>query len=224
MEKMNYLDFLEKVKGKNIDEIYVYLNENEMLADEISATDEFLIIGEVVRRINLCDRKDSNQYSFLKRSIIYFEVLEKYTKFNVSSLDMGMENYNILVELALQRNELIYHFYQSINDVLKEQEIKIIGEMCKILDDTAQMNKIDSIEERLNNMFSGISDDKLKLIDGILAYNDPTMKMIKENLLDQTLMTEDNKEQINQVVDKMETLLEKEIKENGDDVGGNNRK
>lgn len=224
MEEMNYLEFLEDIKGKSIDEIYVYLNENEMLADEISVTDEFLIIGEVVRRINLCDRKDSNQYSFLKRSIIYFEVLEKYTKFNVSSLDMGMENYNILVELALQRNELVCHFYQSINDVLKEQEIKIIGEMCKLLDDAAQMNKIDSIEERLNNMFSGIGDDKLKLIDGILAYNDPTMKMIKENLLDQTLMTEDNKEQINQVVDKMETLLEKEIKENGDDVGGNNRK
>ena len=224
MEEMNYLDFLEEVKTKNVDEIYKYLNEQNILINEVSATDEFLIVGEVIRRINLCDREDSNQYSFLKRSIIYFEVIENYTNLNISSLDMGMENYNISIELALKKNDLIFHFYQSVQDVLKEQEIKIIGEMCKILDSASQMNKIDSIEQSINNMFSGISDDKLKLIDGILAYNDPTLKAIKDNLLDQTLMTEDNKKQVNQVIDKMETLLEKEIKENGDDINGDSRK
>lgn len=224
MEEMNYLDFLEEIKTKNVDEIYKYLNEQNILVSEMSATDEFLIVGEVIRRINLCDREDSNQYSFLKRSIVYFEVIENYTNLNISSLDMGMENYNISIELALKKNDLIFHFYQSVQDVLKEQEIKIIGEMCKILDSASQMNKIDSIEQSINNMFSGISDDKLKLIDGILAYNDPTLKAIKDNLLDQTLMTEDNKKQVNQVINKMETLLEKEIKENGDDINGDSRK
>lgn len=224
MEEMNYLDFLEEVKTKNVDEIYKYLNEQNILINEVSATDEFLIVGEVIRRINLCDREDSNQYSFLKRSIIYFEVIENYTNLNISSLDMGMENYNISIELALKKNDLIFHFYQSVQDVLREQEIKIIGEMCKILDSASQMNKIDSIEQSISNMFSGMSDDKLKLIDGILAYNDPTLKAIKDNLLDQTLMTEDNKKQVNQVIDKMETLLDKEIKENGDDINGDSRK
>lgn len=224
MEEMNYLDFLEEVKTKSADEIYKYLNEQNILINEVSATDEFLIVGEVIRRINLCDREDSNQYSFLKRSIIYFEVIENYTNLNISSLDMGMENYNISIELALKKNDLIFHFYQSVQDVLREQEIKIIGEMCKILDSASQMNKIDSIEQSISNMFSGMSDDKLKLIDGILAYNDPTLKAIKDNLLDQTLMTEDNKKQVNQVIDKMETLLDKEIKENGDDINGDSRK
>lgn len=224
MEEMNYLDFLEEVKTKNADEIYKYLNEQNILINEVSATDEFLIVGEVIRRINLCDREDSNQYSFLKRSIVYFEVIENYTNLNISSLDMGMENYNISIELALKKNDLIFHFYQSVQDVLREQEIKIIGEMCKILDSASQINKINSIEQSINNMFSGMSDDKLKLIDGILAYNDPTLKAIKDNLLDQTLMTENNKKQVNQVIDKMETLLEKEIKENGDDINGDSRK
>ena len=37
-------------------------------------------------------------------------------------------------------------------------------------------------------------------------------------------MTEDNKEQINKVITKMNTLLEKEKKENGDNSNGDSNK
>lgn len=223
-KELSYLEFLKEIDGKSVDEVYNLLNNNNAFITNITSTDEFLIAGEVIRRINLCDTTDSNQYSFLKRSIIYFGILEHYTKFNISSLDMGMENYNICLEMALKENFLISHFYQVIENVLEEQKLRMIRELDKLFKKMPSVQDLDIMQNKLKNMFDDESDERLKLINDILAYNDPTLQTIKDNLLDQSLMTEDNKEQINKVITKMNTLLEKEKKENGDNSNGDSNK
>ena len=68
------------------------------------------------------------------------------------------------------------------------------------------------------------SNQRLKLIEGILAYNDPTMKTIKDTMLDSTLMNEETKEQLQEVVQKTVSLLDKEINKDGADSNGDNSK
>ena len=223
-KELSYLEFLKEIDGKSVDEVYNLVNNNNACITNITSTDEFLIAGEVIRRINLCDTTDSNQYSFLKRSIIYFGILEHYTKFNISYLDMGMENYNICLEMALKENFLISHFYQVIEDVLEEQKLRMIRELDKLFKKMPSVQDLDIMQNKLKNMFDDESDERLKLINDILAYNDPTLQTIKDSLLDQSLMTEDNKEQINKVITKMNTFLEKEKKENGDNSNGDSNK
>ena len=65
--KISYISFLEDIQGKEVNEIYELLISKNIFVDKISSTDEFLIVGETMRRIQLCDNSDSNQYSFLKR-------------------------------------------------------------------------------------------------------------------------------------------------------------
>ena len=137
---------------------------------------------------------------------------------------MGMENYNICLEMALKENFLISHFYQVIENVLEEQKLRMIRELDKLFKKMPSVQDLDIMQNKLKNMFDDESDERLKLINDILAYNDPTLQTIKDNLLDQSLMTEYNKEQINKVITKMNTLLEKEKKENGDNSNGDSNK
>ena len=100
----------------------------------------------------------------------------------------------------------------------------MIRELDKLFKKMPSVQDLDIMQNKLKNMFDDESDERLKLINDILAYNDPTLQTIKDNLLDQSLMTEDNKEQINKVITKMNTLLEKEKKENGDNSNGDSNK
>lgn len=222
--KLSYVDFLNEIKGKSVNEICELLKDNKVYVENITSTDEFLIVGEVIRRIKLCDTTDSNQYSFLKRSIIYFNALENFTNFDISSLDMGMENYNICLEMALQSNPQIKHYYNVVDDVLREEELKMIRELDKLFKKMPSIQDLDVMQRKLKNMFSDESDERLKLIEGILAYNDPTMKTIKDTMLDSTLMNEETKEQLQEVVQKTVSLLDKEINKDGADSNGDNSK
>lgn len=221
---ISYLDFLSKIQGKNVNEIYEMLQNENIFVEDMSSTNEFLIVGETIRRINLCDTTDSNQYSFLKRSIVYFNALEYFTKFNISSLDMGMENYNICLEMALMQNIFVGHFYKVVKDVLRQEELKMIRELDKLFNKMPSIQDLDIMQEKLKNMFSNESDERLKLIEGILAYNDPTMKTIKEAMLNEDLMSDDKKNDIQTIIDKTKNLLEQEIKEDGDNINGDTSK
>ena len=222
--KISYISFLEDIQGKEVNEIYELLISKNIFVDKISSTDEFLIVGEAMRRIQLCDKSDSNQYSFLKRSIIYFDALEHFTKFDISSLDMGMENYDIYLEMALQQNVQIKHYYDVIEDVLREEELKMIRELDKLFKTMPSIEDLDTMQQKLKNMFDDESTDRLKLIEGILAYNDPSMKAIKDVMLDETLMEEGTKKQLQGAIQKTASLLEKEISKNGVDSNGDSSK
>ena len=220
INNMSYLTLLQKIEGKSASEIYDFINDAQGFTSNKSAMDEFLIVEEVVRRINLCDTIHCGQYSFLKRSIIYFCALENYTNFDISSLDMGMENFNICLEMALKKNELIAHYYQVVEDVLRQQELTMIRELDNLFKTMPSIQDLDTMQNKLKNMFSEESEDKLKLIEGILAYNDPTMKVIKDTMLDMDTMTEKNKKNIEMIANKTATLLEKEIEKDGEISNG----
>ena len=83
---------------------------------------------------------------------------------------------------------------------------------------------LDIMQQKLRNMFDGESTDRLKLIEGILAYNDPSMKAIKDVMLDETLMEEGTKKQLQGAIQKTASLLEKEIGKNGVDSNGDSSK
>lgn len=213
--KISYISFLEDIQGKSINEIYELLISKNIFINKISSTEEFLIVGETLRRIQLCDKSDSNQYSFLKRSIMYFEALENLTNFEISSLDMGMENYDIYLEMALQNNPQIRHYYNVVEDVLREEELKMIRELDTLFRKMPSVQDLDTMQQKLKNMFDEESTDRLKLIEGILAYNDPSMKAIKDVMLDETLMEDKTKKQLQGAIQKTASLLEKEKNKNG---------
>lgn len=213
--KISYISFLEDIQEKNVTEIYEILVAKNLFVSKVNSTEEFLIVGETLRRIQLCDKTDSNQYSFLKRSIIYYEALENFTNFEISSLDMGMENYDIYLEMALQNNPQIKHYYNVMEDVLREEELKMIRELDTLFRKMPSVQDLDVMQQKLKNMFNDESTDRLKLIEGILAYNDPSMKAIKDVMLDETLMEDKTKKQLQGAIQKTASLLEKEKNKNG---------
>ena len=137
---------------------------------------------------------------------------------------MGMENYDIYLEMALQQNIQIKHYYDVMEDVLREEELKMIRELDKFFRTMPSIEDLDTMQQKLKNMFNGESTDRLKLIEGILAYNDPSMKAIKDVMLDETLMEEGTKKQLQGAIQKTASLLEKEIGKNGVDSNGDSSK
>lgn len=222
MEK-SYLEFVEKVKGKNINEVEEILSKINIFKEDISALDEFLIVGEVVRRINLCDKKDPIQFSFLKRTIIYFAVLENYTTFDISSEEMSTENFILSLEITFKKNILINHFYTVVEDTLKYQEMNVIAELVNLLQNIPSVQELDNIQQKFKDMFDETSENKLKIIDSILAYNDPTMQTIKDALLDNNYMSATNQNQLKEVADKTLNIINGEIDKNGDEDGDSSK-
>ena len=49
--KISYINFLEDIQGKEVNEIYELLISKNIFVGKISSTDEFLIVGETMRRI-----------------------------------------------------------------------------------------------------------------------------------------------------------------------------
>ena len=126
--------------------------------------------------------------------------------------------------MALQQNIQIKHYYDVMEDVLREEELKMIRELDKLFRTMPSIEDLDTMQKKLKNMFNGESTDRLKLIEGILAYNDPSMKAIKDVMLDETLMEEGTKKQLQGAIQKTASLLEKEIGKNGVDSNGDSSK
>lgn len=186
MEKeINYLDFnnfIKEIEGKSIDEIKIVIDGIEGFWKDVTNLQIFSEVDGLLEDINGLQKNIVSIYSYLKREKIFFKALELFTNlFDIPQFD-GLDSYNIYLEKALKdKNIKVTMFYEIVEEGLQIQREQVLDELYETFKTSIpSTEELQKIETELQNIFANESPEKLKLIDSILAYNDPTIKQIKD--------------------------------------------
>ncbi len=183
---MDFKEFKEKCYGKTVDEIKEIINKEVGLK-------KIENIDIVVRAINT-----ARQVLNLEHSIDFFYVFQKYFLIFINEIDLFLKvedvptledidfvDYNITIEKILEENPSIELFKNLVEDIIKNAQYDVINELKIALEQTnISEDDLERAKTSLSNMFDGQSEERLKLIESILAYNDPNMKNIKDFIFD----------------------------------------
>ena len=93
-------------------------------------------------------------------------------------------------------------FKEMVEDIIREKQNNILNELYDVFNTKLpSVEEIKEIKASIGDVFSNESPEQLKTIEKILAYNDPTMKTIKDVVMDVNINTE------------LQNVLEKKIEE-----------
>lgn len=189
MEKeINYLDFnnfIKEIEGKNIDEIKVIINNIDGFWKDPTNLQIFSEVDGLLDSINGLQKNIVSIYSYLKREKVFLKELELFTNlFDIPQFD-GLDSYNIYLEKALKEENIkVQMFYEIVEEGLQIQKEQVLNELYETFKtNIPSIEELQGLETGLQDLFAKESPEKLKLIDSILAYNDPTIKQIK-NIID----------------------------------------
>lgn len=206
---MDFKELKEKCFGKDIGEIKEVIKDNKLLKKVEN-------IDIVVRAINI-----ARQILNLEHSIDFFYIFQKYFLILINEIDLFLEvenvptlekidfsDYDAAMQEVLENIPSIRMFKDMIEDVISSSQFDAINELRVVLEDTNISNDdLERAEATLNNMFSNQSDERLKLIESILAYNDPNIKNIKDFIYNPEITVKQEK------TDKVVNLIENRNKE-----------
>lgn len=219
---MDFKEFKEKCYGKTIDETKKIINEDVNLKKVEN-------IDIVVRAINT-----ARQVLNLEHSIDFFYVFQKYFLIFINEIDLFLEvenvptlesidfvDYDITIEKILEENPSIELFKNLVEDIIKNAQYNVINELKIALEQTnISEDDLERAKTSLSNMFDGQSEERLKLIESILAYNDPNIKGIKDFIFDSKINMK-QEDEVKQEENKLKEKKDETIKavENIKNVG-----
>lgn len=181
---VEYNNLIEKVRGKDIKEIMEVIKENHIFksVDNISM---FSKVDTTINKIVELSKDIPSIYLFLKRETIFFDALELFTTIELIPRDGDMNNYNIDLEKAIRLlNTQFNTYYELVEEGLKMLEQSIMNELIEVFNTKLpSVEDIQAMKNELDNVFSDESPERLQKIEGILAFNDPTMVGIKNALV-----------------------------------------
>lgn len=186
MEKeINYLDFLEKIKGKSVDEVKTLVIQNNIIANDIEVIDVYDALQNLELKLQASMETDNIQSIFVRKIFIYYSILERFTNINVASEEKVIENLNIYLELVLiSLSDKIYLFSEMAKEIIVEERFKIIKELTGMFNEgLPSVDDIQTLQTSLENMFKDESPEKLEKIESILSFNDPVMKGVRDILV-----------------------------------------
>lgn len=188
-ENINYLDFLDKIKGKSIGEIKDLIKENEVIKNDLEIINVYDALQNLYARLQIASTQNDVQKIFVKKVFVYYSILEYFTNLEIISEQKVIENLNIYLEMALiEMSDKICLFSEMAKEIIVEERFKIVEELTEIFKSgLPSVEEINSLQESLGNMFRNESPEKLEKIENILAFNDPVVKDLKNILVNPTL-------------------------------------
>lgn len=188
-KSINYLDFLNKIKGKTINEIKNLIKEDEIIKSDLEVINVYDALQNLYARLQIASTQNEVQKIFVKKVFVYYSILEYFTNFEIVSEQKIIENLNIYLEMALiEMSDKICLFSEMAKEIIVEERFKIIEELTEIFKSgLPSVEEINSLQESLGNMFKNESPEKLEKIENILAFNDPVVKDLKNILVNPTL-------------------------------------
>lgn len=185
----NYLDFLNEIKGKTINEVKNYIKDNNVIKNDLEVMNVYDALQDLYTKLQIASTSDNVQRIFVKKVFIYYSILEHFTNLDITSDQKVIENLNIYLEKALiEMSDKICLFNELSKEIIVEERFKIIEELTEVFKSgLPSVEEINSLQDSLENMFKDESPEKLEKIENILAFNDPVMKDVKNILVNPTL-------------------------------------
>lgn len=187
---MEFKEFKEKYFGKSVDEIVMDLKLNQNFwKNEKDIIEVCINIDGIISNIVALDKNHPSVYLFQKRMIILRYIIENFTTLeSVPEIDT-FEDYDMAVEEAIYVLSSQARFVkQMVDEGLNEMHNIILEQLYQTFS-TAIPNaeELEKLTQSLDDVFKNESPEKLKMIDSILAYNDPAMKELKEEIYNKNL-------------------------------------
>lgn len=182
-ESIKLLDFLKEINGKNIEEIKKIINEKNIIKSEITVAGVYIALRTLGDEIQIGEKRENNIQKILFREVmLFYSIIENFTNIEILSDEKTIENLNIYLEMALiELSDKIYLFKKMFEEYIVENRYKVIQELTDTFNSgLPSAEDINSLQDSLNEMFKEESPEKLKVIQDILAYNDPLMKEVKD--------------------------------------------
>lgn len=180
MEKIKYSEFIKNIKENDISQILV--NNMDLQLEMATVTS---ILEKLSNLDIISNSLDSIVAHYMKKNIVFFEIVKNYTILDISEQD-SIENYNIELEEKLKANVYIKRVYSTISDVIETNNIKIISEFKIALENLPSAQETNEVLGNFEKIFSTGNQENLNILKEIVAYNDPTLKTLKEVVYDDT--------------------------------------
>ena len=138
------------------------------------------------REILELDKDFSGLYLFKKKYRIMLYILQNITNIELIPEDENFEDYDSFFEKAiLETNSKALFFKEMVEDIIREKQNNILNELYDVFNTKLpSVEEIKEIKASIGDVFSNESPEQLKTIEKILAYNDPTMKTIKDVVME----------------------------------------
>lgn len=182
-ESIKLLDFLKEINGKNIEEIKKIVSAKNIIKNEITIAGVYIALRTLGDEIQIGEKRENNIQKILFREVmLFYSIIENFTNIEILSDEKTIENLNIYLEMALiELSDKIYLFKKMFEEYIVENRYKVIQELTDTFNSgLPSAEDINSLQNSLNEMFKEESPEKLKVIQDILAYNDPLMKEVKD--------------------------------------------
>lgn len=184
---MDFKDFKEKYFKKNVEEMRLLLKENKGIFKEVENIDIVVRAVGVAREILNLEHSIDYFYVFQEYYITFANELDLFLNIeNIPTVeDMDFSDFDINLKNVLEEIPYIKMFKDMVKDTINSVYLDSINELTKALEETNISNDdLERAEKSLKNMFEGQGEERLKLIESILAYNDPNLKNIKDFIYD----------------------------------------
>lgn len=175
-EKYSFIETLNKFRNGEVIEISDILEKRD-------AIDMKIILDTVLFQINILKTKgyDKVKYEVEKESIKFFFGLLQCTSLEVKKEDIDIVNYDMDFEdFILEQSVFAKKMYFMIDNIIRKDDIEIISMLEDSLRNIPKLEEIKETQKEMDKMFQNKKDGELKFIEDILAYNDPSMKAIKD--------------------------------------------
>ena len=215
---MEFKDFKEKCFGKTVNEI----------KEIILGIDNFWKNNEDIEIVKLIIDAEMTAESILERDkiftaldlfkqkyIIQMYLLKELTNIKMIPEDENFDDYNpFIVKAMVELNQNAFLFDNMVKDILLQKQQNVLDELY-IMFEKGLPNKeeLDEIKNKLDNMFSNESTENLKVIENILAYNDPNLKQIKDFVFNSKISMNDINEKRQELTNKEDTSFNEQEKE-----------
>ena len=186
MEEENILEFdilIERAKNKSLSSIKKIIKENKLFWKRNITNSQIISeIGDILIYLEDIDKTLPFLYAYSKKEIMFLKTLELFT--NVSNIPdiMSIDDYNVNLEEALKEECCeIKFFYELMEETINIKRSLVLEELVNVFSTRLpSINEIEEMKNSLDNMFNNESPEKLKLIESILSFNDPSLKQLKD--------------------------------------------
>ena len=186
MEEENILEFdilIERAKNKSLSSIKKIIKENKLFWKRNITNSQIISeIGDILIYLEDIDKTLPFLYDYSKKEIMFLKTLELFT--NVSNIPdiMSIDDYNVNLEEALKEECCeIKFFYELMEETINIKRSLVLEELVNVFSTRLpSINEIEEMKNSLDNMFNNESPEKLKLIESILSFNDPSLKQLKD--------------------------------------------
>lgn len=175
-EKYSFIETLNKFRNGEVIEISDILKKRD-------AIDMKIILDTILFQINILKTKgyDKVKYEVEKESIKFFYGLLQCTSLEIQKEDIDIVNYDIDFEdFILEHSVFAKKMYFMIDNIIRKNDIEIVSMLEDSLKNIPKLEEIKETQKEMDKMFQNKKDGELKFIEDILAYNDPSMKAIKD--------------------------------------------